>query len=179
MSKSYIIDTKIFVSFMLSIDPSCENVFETCVRDSNIDKERFEKFAKLLQKEIESHRIILYITPQILAEFSNWMKKYVKGEKYNKLMKKVINFLKESGSEHYVEMDNILQEEKILIKFGFTDASIYLCSKDLNNDRNVTLITSDRELYGLCSNKNIDTILCKDRIYTTNPKNLRSYVDFC
>lgn len=131
MSKAYIIDAKDLVLFMLSINPSCQKEFDDCVSDSNINKEVVEEKAKQLQKEIISHRTTIYVTPQILAEFSNWLEKYAKGKKYIVLMKEVIGLLKESSSEHYVKMENILQEENTLIKFGFTDTSI----QSFGNDR--------------------------------------------
>lgn len=156
----YIIDTKVFVALILSLDPHYDNEFKECVRESkpkniNISEEEYIKellkYMKELQYEVSEGRIKIYVTPQLLAEYSNWMEKYVKGERYYKLMEDAIKFFKKS-SEHYVKMERMLQEEKILIKFGFTDSSICLCLKDLNkdNENNVKIITSDGELYGFC-----------------------------
>ncbi|CEG13536.1 hypothetical protein MSIBF_A4120002 [groundwater metagenome] len=69
-------------------------------------------------------------------------------------MKDVIKFF-EKSSEHHVKMERMLQEEKILIEFGFTGASIYLCSKELklnNKDEKVIVKTSDGELYNFLRN---------------------------
>ncbi len=163
----YIIDTKVFVLLILSMDYSCKKKFEECVRQSkpknnNLGEdeyiERMLKVIKNLPKEVLQGRI--YVTPQLLAEYYNWLEKYVKDEKYRNLMKNIIKFF-EKSSEHYVKMERMLQEEKILIKFGFTDASIYLCSKDLNKDKNVKVITSNGKLYGFCKKECINAELMR------------------
>jgi len=184
-----ILDAKVFVLFMLYWDPSCKNEFEKCIRESkpiNIDEEKCIKntseVMKWIRKEIIGKKI--YVTPQLLAEYSNWLEKYVKDEKYRNLMKNAIEIFskKEKSSkhyveEHYVEMERMVKEEKILIDFGFSDVSIYLCSKDLNNlnkDGRVTLITSDGELSGLCKNNRINVV----NIYNPDDYEFLKFINF-
>ena len=172
---SIVIDAKVFVLLVLYENRSCKNEFEKCVRASKPQNTAEETCIKNISdvmkwiiREISSGREI-YVTPQILAEFSNWLEKYVKGEKYYELMKEVaINFLKKNSSECYVEMNKILQEEKILIKFGFTEVSIYLCPKELNKDEKIIILTSDGKLAGFCRNNNINAW----NVYDPNINNL-------
>lgn len=111
---------------------------------------------KILKNFISQLNIKIVITPQILSEISNLLNKNIKPEKsFERVIEwlvKISRLLKET-KESYIEK-NIILNEDIVKKLGFTDTSIIISSR--NNG--FPVLTGDIRLYGECNKKRLDTI---------------------
>lgn len=106
---------------------------------------------KLLLKLIKFFKGII-ITPQILAECANILNKNTNSNKYEFLLSKIVNPLKEFG-EVYIEKNIILNYPEFS-RFGPTDIGIIECSKKMNS----LIITEDLDLKRFCEPNQIPCI---------------------
>lgn len=107
-----------------------------------VDSRKFdENDFKLLIQFLQNFN--LFITPQILAETNNIVEKYIGKNEFGEFMKINMAFLKNRLAEIYIGKNKILENDMVL-KFGVTDISIFLSSKDK------TVLTIDWKLRGVC-----------------------------
>lgn len=107
------------------------------VGSKKFDKEDFKVVLQFLQSPN------LFITPQILAEANNIVENSIGKEKFKELMESNMLFLKDRLIEVYIIKNKILENDLVL-KFGITDISIFLSSKDK------TVLTIDWALRNIC-----------------------------
>lgn len=106
------------------------------------DEDDFKILVQFLQD------LDLFITPQILAETNNIVKNSIGKEELEKLMKNNMIFLKDRLAEIYIKKNRILENDLVL-KFGITDISIFLSSK------NKIVLTIDWALRNICRKNKI------------------------
>ena len=97
----------------------------------------------LLLRLVRNFKSIV-ITPQILAECTNLLKRDREPNRYQRILAQIINQLKEC-SEVYIEK-NILLSYREFCRFGSTDIGIIECSKRMN----YLIITEDSDLERFC-----------------------------
>ena len=146
-SKGIIVDTNLLILFVVG----------------GYDISYIEKCNRIKNKRytIEDYRFVnnllasfakIYVTPQVLAEFSNLSFNDIKGQAFLKYFEYVLKIIRES-SEGYISKDIILNIS-MFKKFGFTDASIFkLASKE-----KLPVITDDLPLHHYLINCGIRSI---------------------
>lgn len=113
----------------------------------SINSKRFDKkdFTLLIQF-VQEHT--LFVTPQILAETVNITSKYIEKNEFSEFMKINMTFLKDRLTEIYIKKNEILENDLVL-RFGITDISVFLSSKDK------AILTLDWALRGLCEQNKV------------------------
>jgi predicted nucleic acid-binding protein len=119
-----------------------------------------DRSTKTQKYSIESFRILeaiarkfkpLYISPQVLAEFSNHAK-MIGNINYIDFYKISIEILREQFEIH-IPKDKML-DEKHLYRLGFTDISLIRICKETG----CVLYTADGPLYRFCENEKIKAV---------------------
>lgn len=109
----------------------------------------------LLSQFVRRRKII--VTPQVLAEVSNFAKE-LKPNKFSEFIEKNRQTF-EKVDEKYIPKTDILASQQ-LVKFGFTDTSIILAAKENNG----VVLTDDFALWGLCKTVGLDAKHMKSEI---------------
>jgi hypothetical protein len=119
-------------------------------------KEYSKEDYEILKKFISQLNIKIVITPHILSEISDMINNEIKPEnnfeKVIEWLSKVSNVLKEI-QENDVEK-NIILDEDVVKKLGFTDTSIIITSRE----NGLPVLTGDIKLSGECNKKRLDVI---------------------
>ncbi len=134
----------------------------TCLYDETAIAE-FKRLSKyksdyydLLFQFVRGRKVI--VTPQVLAEISNFAKGGLKPNKFSGFIEKNRQIF-EMIDERYIPKTDILASQQ-LVKFGFTDTSIILAAKENNG----VVLTDDFALWGLCKKVGLDAKHMKSEI---------------
>jgi len=122
-SPNLILDTPILLLYLVgSYDTDYITRFKRTYKYTKDDYEYI--------KEIINRAKKIYITPQIVAEVSNWSFEIDEGRIYTymkTLVEKFKNYL-----EGYIKLEALLKNEELLVKIGFTDMSIIELAKNID-----------------------------------------------
>lgn len=132
-----ILDTSLLLLYLVGrYDTDFIRIFN---RTSKYSKEDFNE----VRKVIESAKSV-YITPQIVAEVSNLSKKMddERSSRFKDYMIVLIRELKKY-KEEYIKLENLLKNEVLLIKVGFTDTSILELAINMQSKKMNYLILTD------------------------------------
>jgi hypothetical protein len=146
-SKGIIVDTNLIILYIVGFyDITYIEKFGR-VKNKGYTKEDFLALKKLL----ESFRS-LFLTPQILAEISNLSFNDVSDKRFVAYFDEMLRVIT-NVNEKYIPK-NILVKIPSLIKFGFTDLSIF----ELAKKENLPVVTDDFKLHGFLSFHGIRSI---------------------
>lgn len=130
------------------------------------DKNELRKFKRVKKYGIEDFNLLckflinrrIVITPEVLAEISNFAKQ-LKEDKFSEFLMSNIENLRRI-KEIYIGKDDILNAKEVF-KFGFTDTSLILLAKETNGE----VLTNDYPLFSKCKNNGIKTVFLKELLF--------------
>ncbi|PKP56766.1 MAG: hypothetical protein CVT88_06245 [Candidatus Altiarchaeales archaeon HGW-Altiarchaeales-1] len=169
--KKFVVDTEPLIIMLLIIWCSNENrVTDEYMKkiDEKFSQMRIKEEREILYKSITSIIKNIVVTPHVLAETydiveTKYDMKGNRGEEFWMFMK---DFFKKIGEE-CIGKEEILNE-KMFVKCGFADTSVYLAAKKLKNENkgyNWVLISHDWLLRNLSGKDGFSVYGLEDIIY--------------
>lgn len=140
-----VVDTPLLLVYMVGCyDPAFISEFD---RTKAYNEEDFSTLSKIF-----SRAKVIYITPQVLAELSNFSF-YIKEPRLKSYLEVLIQKLA-NLEECYIDLKTLLFQSSIAVKIGFTDLSLIEVAKK----KACLLITPDFKLTGMAKNSGCDAL---------------------
>ncbi len=123
-SPNLILDTPILLLYLIGSYET--NFIRRFKRTHKYSREDYEYIKQIIMR---ARRI--YITPQIVAEISNYSLEVDHGRLGNYMMVLIEKF--KGFQEEYIKLEKLLKNDRLLTKIGFTDISIIESAKNIEN----------------------------------------------
>ena len=131
-----IVDTNVLLLLLVGLYDPLE--IRNCAKTQRYSQDDF----KLLKKILERFDCQIVLTPQILVEVYRHARDVFSREKLGKFLLGIVKKFKDCSEQH-VGFNVLMENEDVLIRFGFTDISIIEAAKQLD----AVVITDELDMY--------------------------------